>query len=424
MRDFRILLLGFSFVHMAHPIQAIAQIFWLQQLAPADSRFILIGVVGAVRGAGIITVGLIGGALADRHDRRRLLIAMQASALLINVSVGLLMLAVSPNDSLALALVFALTFLGSGQVGVDLPTRQASAPDILGPRLTPGGLGIMLAGMQLVFPFAIFMAGILVDLFGAPTAYAITGIGHAVGLVTMLAIHYKSVPGVTGRGRSIPRETLQNIRIGLRYTRDHHTLFAILFTFTISATIVTSAAGHLGPTWVTTVVNASFSEFSLMQLAWVGAAAVVGVTMTRYALFERKGALFVAGILSYSLGFIVFSSGHVWPFVVVGNFFLGAGLASSQIAATHLIAHFTLPAVRARVMGLFLLSLGTVQMLTLAVAGAAQAIGFETVFPIMAAANAVIVVVLLGAWSNVARVRIPRDEATQGAGALAPDPAD
>ena len=38
----------------------------------------------------------------------------------------------------------------------------------------------MLAGMQLVFPFAIFMAGILVDLFGAPIAYTITGIGHGM----------------------------------------------------------------------------------------------------------------------------------------------------------------------------------------------------------------------------------------------------
>ncbi len=418
-RDFRILFLGFSFVHLAHPIQAVSQIFWLQEMAPEDSRFILVGVVGLVRGAGMVSLGLIGGALADRHDRRRLLMALQASALLVNVAVGLTMLVVSPSDPLALALVFGLTFFGSGQASVDLPTRQASAPDILGPRLTPGGLGLMLAGMLLVFPLAIFSAGLLTDAFGAPTTYALTGACHFVGLATLFALRYRSRPGAEDHGLPLIRETLRNVRIGLRYTRDHDTLFAIVLTFMVSTTIVTAAAGHLGPTWVTTVVGASFSEFSLMQLAWVGAAGLVGLSLTRYALFERKGALFVTGLLLFTVGFLVFSSGHVWPFVVVGNLLLGAGLATTSVAATHLVAHFTSPAVRARVMGLLLLSLGTVQMLTLAVAGAAQAFGFETVFPVLAVTNALLVLAALLAWSHIRHVRIPRSDAALGAGALA-----
>ena len=121
------------------------------------------------------------------------------------------------------------------------------------------------------------------------------------------------------------------------------------------------------------------------------------------------------------MGFLVFSSGHVWPFVVVGNFFLGAGLATTYVAATHLVAHFTSPAVRARVMGLLLLSLATVQMLTLAIAGVAQAVGFETVFLVLAIANALFVLAALITWSHIGRIRIPRADAVLGAGALAPE---
>jgi MFS family permease len=84
-RDFRLLFAGLVAGQSMMPLQFIAQIFWIQAEAPDEVRVLLVGVLAAVRGAGAMSFGLIGGALADRFDRRRLLLVTQSGALAANV---------------------------------------------------------------------------------------------------------------------------------------------------------------------------------------------------------------------------------------------------------------------------------------------------------------------------------------------------
>ena len=80
LRDFRLLFLGLLIGQALSPFQFLAQIIWIQLSAAEDVRILLIGLIAAVRGAGMLLFGLYGGALADRFDRRRLLIATQLGA--------------------------------------------------------------------------------------------------------------------------------------------------------------------------------------------------------------------------------------------------------------------------------------------------------------------------------------------------------
>lgn len=72
-RDFRLLFLGLLLGQALTPFQFVAQIIWVQLSAPEDLRIVLVGLIAAVRGAGMLLFGLYGGALADRFDRRKLL---------------------------------------------------------------------------------------------------------------------------------------------------------------------------------------------------------------------------------------------------------------------------------------------------------------------------------------------------------------
>ena len=73
-RDFRLLFIGFAIGQSLMPLQFVTQIFWVQENAPEDIKLLLIALIGASRGLGSITFGLYGGALADRFDRRMLLL--------------------------------------------------------------------------------------------------------------------------------------------------------------------------------------------------------------------------------------------------------------------------------------------------------------------------------------------------------------
>ena len=412
LRDFRLLVLGFMFVHASHPIQAISQLFWLQELAPEDSRFILIGVAGAVRGSGMVVAGLLGGALADRYDRRRLLMTVQAGALVLNLSIGLLMMAVEPTNPAALTLVFVLTFVAGGAIMVDIPTRQAMAPDIAGPRLSTSAVALMMAIMQFVFPMAIFSSGVLVGALGPEAVYAGTALGHTIGLLTIAALHYRPASrGASGSLKTLLRRTLRDVREGLRFTRSDRRLLWFVGLGTVATSIIVPAAGHLGPTWITTVVGASFTEFSLITLTWGLGAAAMGMTLIRFGRFERKGLVFSLGIGAVAVGFLIFASGHTWHWAVAGNLVMGMGMSATQVTSGALIAHYAPAEMRGRVMSLFMLAFGTVLILTLPVALAGQAFSFETVFPILAVFAALVVAVSLATQRVLWTSRVPAAQA-------------
>ena len=99
-RDFRLLFVGFVLGQSMMPLQFVTQIFWVQTHADPDIRLVLIGLIGTMRGAGMLTFGLLVGALADRFDRRLVLLTTQTALFLFSTYV-----------SSGTAVVLGLTFI-------------------------------------------------------------------------------------------------------------------------------------------------------------------------------------------------------------------------------------------------------------------------------------------------------------------------
>jgi len=194
-------------------------------------------------------------------------------------------------------------------------------------------------------------------------------------------MRYRSA--ATGPQRSL-RETVEDIRAGVRYTRNHETVLWVILILVTMMALGFPPTANLGPTWITTVVGASYSEFSFIALSWGAGALIASTTLTRFAHIERKGMLVAAAALIYAGGFVVFSIGHSWHFAVLGNLALGVGMATGQVSAAALIAHQTPNAVRGRVMSLLGLNMGIAQTLTLGVAAMGQVVSLETLFPVLA----------------------------------------
>ena len=103
-RDFRILWAGMFFSSATMMFQFYAQGWFILSLTGSAS---LLGLLGVARGAGMLTFSLYGGALADRMDRRTLLMATQGGALAVY---GLLTLLVV-FDTIKLWVAFGLIFV-------------------------------------------------------------------------------------------------------------------------------------------------------------------------------------------------------------------------------------------------------------------------------------------------------------------------
>lgn len=411
--DFRLLFVGFTLGQAMMPLQFVTQIFWVQSHADPSVTIILVGVIGTMRGAGMLSFGLFGGALADRFDRRKLLMVTQAGALALNLGIAALMW-LTPGDTPALIAFFILTFFASAMFAVDGPTRQAIVPEILGPRLTPGGIALNTAAMQLAMPISIFGVGILVDELGFAATYALSGSGHLIEIVTLSAMSYRS--NFVRQAAGGFAETVRDVGAGLAYTRRHKTVFWIIILLVVMMALGFPPTANLGPTWVTTVVGVSFSDFGLIALGWGSGALVASALQTRFPDFDQKGLLIAAGVLLFAASFVVFTIGTSWHFAVAGNIGLGAGMATSQVASTSLIAALTPNAVRGRVMSLLMLNMGVAQALTLPVAVLGQAVSLETLFPILAITCLGLVTLILVTQPTIWRARMSTAFAQQTPG--------
>jgi predicted MFS family arabinose efflux permease len=178
--------------------------------------------VAAVQGAATLPVMLLGvpfGVLADRTDRRRMLLWTQAG--LLATAVGLAALAFAGALSAAMLLCGVLAY-GCGQA-VRLPAFAASLPGRVPREHLPGALALNSASVNVSRVLGPGLAGLLIGGFGAAAAFAAVA---AAALVALLLL--------AGLRRDTPPRTRQRLtycaflRGGLRFTLRSTALRGIL----------------------------------------------------------------------------------------------------------------------------------------------------------------------------------------------------
>ncbi|MEM7020885.1 MAG: MFS transporter, partial [Pseudomonadota bacterium] len=291
-KDFCFLLTGFAIGQMLMPLQFITQILWVQEYAPKDVWLILVALIGASRGMGALLFGLYGGALADRFDRRKLMLVTQFLLILTTVAISALMF-FSVGSTLGFILFFSLTFLSAGLLSIDAPTRLAIIPDILGPQLTPAGMALSQAAAQLSMPMAMVGIGLIVEALGFSGAYLFSATGHIVAIICIALMSYRSPLADEAKPAGPYRFTdaLGDIREGLRYTWQHPVVFWIVALLFSMMALGFPATANLGPTWITTVVGVPIPQVGFVVMTWGLGALAASLLLTWFSSIERRGLL-------------------------------------------------------------------------------------------------------------------------------------
>ena len=410
-RDFRLLLGGFAMGQMLMPLQFFTQILWVQEHAPQNIWLILVALIGASRGVGALTFGLYGGALADRFNRRQLLLVTQFLLMLTTLAIALVIL-FSDGGVLTFTMFFVLTFLSAGLQSVDAPTRLALVPDILGPALTPAGMSLNQVAGQLAMPLALFGTGFIIEAFGFGGTYLFSAIGHLVviGCLALMTYRQATQKEQLARGRYGFTDAINDVRYGLRYARHHPVVFWVIVLLVSMMGLGFPATANLGPTWLTTVVGVSIANVGIVAMNWGIGALIAAVALTWFSSIEYRGALIAGGAILFSLSFIVFVIDHTVINAVVGNLGLGAGMTITMVSSTILIQRIVPNEVRGRIMSIFQLNMGFAQLMTMPVAVLGQWLTLPVLFPVMAALTLIVVVAILVMQPQLVRARVDNSQ--------------
>ncbi len=191
-------------------MQSVAQSWLVLELT--DSTF-YVGLVIALQFTPILLFGLVGGVLADRFDKRKILLVTQSLAALQALVLASLTLSGVVEGWHVMALAGTLGLVNS----MDMPTRQSFVSELVGKKDVMNAVALNTSAFNLARIVGPAIAGLLIARFGVGIAFLINGVSFVGVLAALAAMRPQELFRAEGKSRDGLREGLVS---GLRYVRE------------------------------------------------------------------------------------------------------------------------------------------------------------------------------------------------------------
>lgn len=372
---------------------------WMQQIAQAWLFFELtgsaamLGVLAIVQQCPLLFVGPLTGALADRHDRRRILLCTQAiAAVLALVFAGLAFSGLIQSWHVV-ALAFALGMVSA----VDIPARQALIEELVGRQDLPNAIALNSAnfnGARLVGPA---IAGAVIAAFGVGVCFLGNSVSYLAVIGGLLAMRLPPRERSSRPARSLADDAREGIAF---VTGDRRA--AILLGLLALVALAGMPYSLLLPAYAQRELAGGATIFGLLMGA-AGAGALAGALV----LVARTKAPTFAQILTSCL---VFGGGLVGLSLVgraegaaVALFFMGAGLLTITASTNTLLQIMAPHELRGRIMAFYsAIVLGVPPLGALVSGTISDRLGERLVLRI---GGVIVVLVATAAWTLVRSLR-------------------
>jgi MFS family permease len=206
-------------------IQSVAQMWLVYQITGSG---VALGVVTALQFTPVLVAGMWGGIVADRFDKRKILMATQSAAALLAALLGIL----TAFEIVELWMIYVLAFaLGSVSV-IEVPTRQSFVIEMVGEDQLSNAIGLnstVFTSARVIGPA---IAGVLIAGVGIAWCFLINAVSFAAVIVSLTKMNAAELH----RGAPVERSKGQ-LREGLRYVWNTPILRTSLLMMAIIGTI-------------------------------------------------------------------------------------------------------------------------------------------------------------------------------------------
>lgn len=304
-----------------------------------------LGATGLAQSLPRIGLVLVGGAVADRVDRRRLLVLTQGICALLYCGLALLVIA----DQVQLWHVLACAFIFGCLRAFDNPSRQALLPHLIPREDLPNAVALGNLAWEVPRLGGPALAGVLIAALGVgPTLYVeALAFGFAMVLFSRIRIE-KAL-------RTEQTQLLSSLVGGINYIRQEQ-IFGLLIGMVFFNSVFGMSYQVLLPIFARDVLQVGSQGFGLLQTSAAVGGVMGSLGVAALARTGRRGWFILGGSLAYGVGLMGFA---LSPWFGLSAFFLMlAGLANNvYMTAIATTLQMRVPDdYRARVMGVYSLT--------------------------------------------------------------------
>jgi MFS family permease len=341
-RDYRLVWLGAFTSTTGTWMQTIAQGWVVLQMTKSP---LLLGVDGFLATGPMLLFSLFGGVVADRIDRRKIMLYSQY----LQMTFAFILAALIWAGNVKIWHIFLLSFLTGSAQSFSGPAYISLLPLLVKREDLPNAVAMNSMQFNLARVIGPVLAGLALTAWGAAVCFALNGLSFLAVIVVFLIIHPPKVRSGEQRG------ILTEMKEGFRFVAGRKTLLVLTF--------LSFAGTFLGMPIVTfmPVVATSFFSLSAKGYAWLvatyGLGSVTGALLVASSAYAaKKGAYALKLQLAFACLLIGFAFSRVLSLSMILAFCAGACIVGVISLYSSLVQLTTSDEMRGRVMSIFMLA--------------------------------------------------------------------
>ena len=340
-RNYRILFPANAISNIGSWAQRIAQDWLVLELTNNSGTYL--GLVTAVQFAPVLLFSLPGGKLADRLDKRKVLIFTNLVGGATSIGLGVLVI----TEQIQLWHVFVLAAILGVSTAIDAPVRQAFTTEVVGQVDLPNAVSLNSANFNAGRLIGPAVSGALIAAFGTGPSFLINGLSYFFVISALARLNEKAF-----FDQNQPKSD-GNIREGIAYVKARPDIYVVMLmvfflstfglNFQIFNALMATQEFGLGP-----------ASFGLMG-TFVAIGSLTGAIGSARLERFRNAKFVIKGGVTFSTSIMVLSILPNFTSYIIWLPICGVTALTTLVSANSIVQTSTDPAIRGRVMGLYLL---------------------------------------------------------------------
>tara|TARA_B100001123_G_scaffold158381_2_gene183139 strand:+ start:3715 stop:4998 length:1284 start_codon:yes stop_codon:yes gene_type:complete len=318
----------------------------------------LVALTGFFASAPLIILGLIGGMLADKLDRAKLLVSTQTITLVATLTMVFLL--VFEKQQFWHAYIISAV-IGAGWA-IDNPARRSLILDLVGRRWVTNGVALDSVGMQMSRMAGPAIAGGLIALVSLTGGYIFASIAQLTAVVVLVILNMNTDPSILKHKKTISDTTdtgiLGELAKTFRYAQRNTVILAVIL-ITIIMNFLLFPYGQMIPVIARDELGVGPGLMGLLMSAEGLGALSGGILVASFHRLQYHGRIFVGGsaLALFALFWFSLSPWYITslPILII----LGIGIGGFSTMQSTIIMLVSTEEMRGKTLGVITLAIGS-----------------------------------------------------------------
>lgn len=307
-----------------------------------------LGLFWAIRSSPNLLFGMIGGATADKMDRKRLLMFCYMLYTVCGLIFGFLITTGMIQLFHALLLIFIRGVIRT----FENPTRQSYIVDIVGRVNAMNGISLNAVGMRGIGIVGGAMAGLLIDLFGKEWPFFVLA-----GLFIVSIILVSLIKGVESIREAQQLSIWRNLSDGVQIVMKNRVVLALML-MAATCEMFGFSFPVLVPVFARDILEVGAVGNGMLNAFRSGGGLLAGLALASLGDFKHKGKLLMAMFLIFGVGLILYANAPIYALALIFIGVVGISAAGHDAMSQILLQLNVDEEQRGRAMGIWQLSIG------------------------------------------------------------------